>query len=48
MDLSALAGIICRFAQLAAELPELAECEVNPLLASAAGVIAVDARARLA
>jgi acetyl coenzyme A synthetase (ADP forming)-like protein len=47
VDMSALSESICRFAQLAVDLPELAELEVNPLVASPAGVIVVDARARL-
>ena len=37
---------ICRFAQLAVEQTDLVELEVNPLVASAGGVIAVDARAQ--
>ncbi len=47
VDMRALSEAICRFAQLAVDLPELAEIEVNPLVAGHAGVIAVDARARL-
>ena len=47
VDMRALSEAICRFAQLAVDLPELAEIEVNPLVAGPAGVIAVDARARL-
>jgi acetyltransferase len=46
--MGALAESICRFAQLAVDLTQLAELEVNPLVASASGVIAVDARASLA
>ena len=48
VDLEALAGAIARFGQLVVDLPELAEIEINPLLADARGVVAVDARARLA
>jgi acetyltransferase len=47
VDREALARSISRFSLLAAELDELAELEVNPLVAGSAGVIAVDARARL-
>lgn len=47
VDREALACSISRFSLLAAELDELAELEVNPLVAGPAGVIAVDARARL-
>ena len=47
VDMRALSEAICRFAQLAVDLPELAELEVNPLVAGPAGVIAVDARGRL-
>jgi acetate---CoA ligase (ADP-forming) len=48
VDMGTLAESICRFAQLAVDLTQLAELEVNPLVASAGGVIAVDARASLA
>jgi acetyltransferase len=47
VDVPALCDSICRFAQLGTELPELMELEVNPLVASPDGVIAVDARATL-
>ena len=47
VDRPALAGIISRFSQLLVDLPELREIEINPLLASPDGAIAVDARARL-
>ena len=48
VDIGALSDAICRFAQLGAELPELVELEVNPLVVGPGGVIAVDARAVLA
>ena len=48
VDIGALAQSICRFAQLAVDQTDLAELEVNPLVAGAGGVIAVDARASLA
>jgi acetyltransferase len=47
VDRPAVAGIICRFAQLATEVADLAEIELNPLVASPAGAVAVDARATL-
>ena len=47
VDLGALAETICRFAQLAADAADLAELEVNPLVAGPGGVMAVDARARI-
>ena len=42
-----LAGIISRFSHLLVDLPELAEIEINPLMTSPDGAIAMDARARL-
>ncbi len=45
--LDALAETICRFARLAVDAADVVELEINPLVASADGVIAVDARARL-
>jgi succinyl-CoA synthetase beta subunit len=47
VDRAGLAGIVSRFSQLLVDLPELREIEINPLLASPDGAIAVDARARL-
>jgi acetyltransferase len=46
-DLAGLAGAISRFSALAADLPDLEEIELNPLMAGAQGAIAVDARATL-
>jgi acetyltransferase len=48
VDLDALADAVCRFAALAEAAPELAELEINPLLAGPDGVRALDARGRLA
>jgi len=43
-DLDALAEAFARFSVLAAELgPQLAELDVNPIIANSDGVIAVDA-----
>ena len=47
VNLAALSESICRLARLAVDLEDLAELEVNPLVAGPAGVIAVDARASL-
>jgi acetyltransferase len=43
-DLDAVAMALVRLAQLAADLPEIRELDVNPLLADAAGVVALDTR----
>jgi acetate---CoA ligase (ADP-forming) len=49
-DRAALAGAIVRLAALAAACPEIAECDVNPLLVmdEGAGCVAVDVRVRIA
>jgi len=47
-DLEALYDVLVRVGQLAADLPEVLELDINPLLADAAGVVALDARMRLA
>ncbi len=47
VDRAALAETIARFARLAVDFPELVEIEVNPLIATASGAVAVDARAML-
>lgn len=44
VDLDRLAETICRFGLLVAEFPQLQELEVNPLLVSPAGALAVDLR----
>jgi acetyltransferase len=46
--MAAIAEILVRVAQLAANHPEIAEIDINPLLADAEGVIAVDARIHVA
>jgi acetate---CoA ligase (ADP-forming) len=47
VERGALAETIARFSWLGADLPELAEIEINPLMAGPDGAVAVDARARL-
>lgn len=46
-DLDAVAGVLERLAMLALELPNVAELDINPLLADAEGVIGLDARIKL-
>ncbi len=45
--LDAIAAALMRISDLAAALPEVVELDINPLLADAAGAIALDARVRL-
>jgi acetyltransferase len=47
-DLAAISLVLIRVAQLAADHPEIRELDINPLLADAAGVVAVDARIHVA
>jgi len=44
----ALVQTICAFSRLAVDVPELAELELNPLVAGPAAVVAVDARGKAA
>jgi len=46
-DLEAIALSLVKLSQLAADLPEIAEVDINPLLADPDGVVALDARIRL-
>lgn len=47
-DLSAIAATLVRVGALVAAHPEIRELDINPLLADDAGVVAVDARVRIA
>jgi acetyltransferase len=44
VDLDVLAGLLVRFSELVVEQPRIAEIDINPLLASAERVLALDAR----
>jgi acetyltransferase len=48
VDLPALESTLVKLAQLAADVAEIAELDINPLLADEHGVIALDARVRVA
>jgi acetyltransferase len=43
-DMAAIERVLIQLADLAVDLPELAELDINPLLADADGVLALDAR----
>ncbi len=47
-DMQAVEQVLVRLSQMAVDLPELRELDINPLLADAQGVIAVDARIAIA
>jgi acetyl coenzyme A synthetase (ADP forming)-like protein len=47
VDEDALVDVIQRISQIATDLPEIAELEINPLFAFPDGVVAVDLRARV-
>ena len=47
VDRAALLRVLNALSQIAIDFPELAEIEINPLLANADGVLALDARARV-
>jgi acetyltransferase len=46
--IEAVTEVLIRLGQLAADHPEIRELDINPLLADAAGIIALDARLRVA
>jgi len=47
-DLASVSDVLIALARLANDLPEIVELDINPLLADADGVIALDARIRIA
>jgi len=47
VDMAALEEILLKVSEMVCELPELAELDINPLIADETGAIAVDARAVL-
>jgi acetyltransferase len=47
-DIDGIARVIARVSQLVIDLPEVIELDINPLVASAAGVRALDVRIRVA
>lgn len=46
-DVDSLVDLLCRLAALGEDLPEVVELDLNPILVSSSGAMAVDARARL-
>jgi acetyltransferase len=48
VDLDALCDVLVAVARMLADLPELRELDINPLIADDQGVVAIDARMRLA
>lgn len=47
VDMDALIGLLIRLSELVCEFPEIVDLDLNPILASPEGVIAIDARVRL-
>ena len=48
VDIDAVVDVVLRMSKLAEDLPEIAEADCNPLIASPAGATVVDARLRIA
>ena len=47
-DIDAISQVLVRISLLLADLPEVIECDINPLLADENGVVALDARMKVA
>ena len=47
VDQAALHGVLVKVSQLLAEIPEIAELDINPLIVNFEGAVALDARIRL-
>jgi len=47
-NIETIVDVLVRLGQLAADHPEIRELDINPLLADAAGIVALDARLRIA
>ena len=47
-DLDAIIHVLMQLSQMVADLPELLELDINPLLADSAGAVVLDARVKLA
>jgi acetyl coenzyme A synthetase (ADP forming)-like protein len=48
VDMATVEDLVLRVARLAEQFPEIAELDLNPVIATPAGVVAVDAKIRLA
>ena len=48
VDVAELADLLVRLGLLARDVPEIAELDLNPVIATPAGIVAVDARVRVA
>ena len=47
VDIEALVDVVLRLGRLAEDLPEIAECDCNPVIATSTGAFVVDARMRI-
>ena len=47
VDLEALVDVVLRLGRLAEDLPEIAEADCNPVIATPSGALIVDARLRI-
>jgi acyl-CoA synthetase (NDP forming) len=47
VDVDALHDLVARVGRLASDIPEIAELDCNPVIATAAGAVVVDAKVRL-